>query len=64
MFRIDDTLKKPNIPITIRFTSDLYKWLSETAEKEDISLNRLVLACCKYAKEECEEEKVVKTEEA
>ncbi|WP_285815031.1 toxin-antitoxin system HicB family antitoxin [Thomasclavelia cocleata] len=64
MFTIDDTLKNPSIPVTIRFTPVLHKWLSETAVKEQVSLNQLVLLCCKYAKEEYIEAAISETEEA
>lgn len=63
MFSIDDTLKNPSIAVTIRFTPVLHKWLSETAENEQVSLNQLVLLCCKYAREQYVGTPISKTEE-
>lgn len=52
MFNIDKVLLKPNIPITVRFTSILYEWISKKAEEEDLSFNLMVLLCCKYVMDE------------
>lgn len=49
MFKIDNELKNANTPRTIRFTESLFEKLNETASKNNISFNLLVLQCCKYA---------------
>lgn len=49
MFEIDKSLSRPNIPLTIRFTEELFDALLEISEKEEISFNSLVLQCCNYA---------------
>ncbi len=56
MFHVDKALFKPTIPVTIRFTSILHEWLHERAEKEGISLNQMVLLCCKYVMDEEQKE--------
>ena len=48
MFSIDKTLINPNMPVTVRFSSVLYEWLRNKADKEEISFNQMVLQCCKY----------------
>jgi len=58
MFRIDNSLKKANKPITIRFTEELYEELGTLAAQYDISFNLLVLQCCKYALDNMVEEEV------
>ena len=52
MFNIDRTLLNPNISVTIRFTPILHEWLHKRAEQENISLNQMVLLCCKYVMDE------------
>ncbi|MCI8313422.1 MAG: hypothetical protein HFI12_14625 [Lachnospiraceae bacterium] len=52
MFNIDRVLLKPNIPITVRFTSILYEWLNQKAKEEGLSFNLMVLLCCKYVMDE------------
>lgn len=54
MFKIDNELKSANIPRTIRFTEPLFEKLNDTAQKNNISFNLLVLQCCKYAMENME----------
>lgn len=49
MFKIDNEFKNANISRTVRFTENLFERLNETAAKNDISFNLLVLQCCKYA---------------
>ena len=49
MFKIDNEFKNANVSRTIRFTEPLFELLNETASKNDISFNLLVLQCCKYA---------------
>ena len=56
MFKVENELKSANIPRTIRFTEPLFEKLNETAAKNNISFNLLVLQCCKYALENMEEE--------
>ena len=52
MFKIDKALLNPNISVTIRFTPILHEWLHKRAEQENISLNQMVLLCCKYVMDE------------
>lgn len=56
MFKVDNEMKSANIPRTIRFTEPLFEKLNETAAKNNISFNLLVLQCCKYALDNMEEE--------
>lgn len=49
MFKIDKEFKSANIARTVRFTEPLFEKLNDTAAKNDISFNLLVLQCCKYA---------------
>ena len=49
MFKVDNEFKNANISRTVRFTEPLFEKLNETASKNDISFNLLVLQCCKYA---------------
>lgn len=42
MFSIDKTLINPNMPVTVRFSSVLYEWLRNKADKEEISFNQMV----------------------
>ncbi len=46
MFKIEKT---EHINKTFRMPCDLVNELEELAQKEDISLNQLVIQCCKYA---------------
>ena len=55
MFKIDNELKNANTLRTIRFTESLFEKLNETAAKNNISFNCLVLQCCKYALDNMEE---------
>lgn len=56
MFKIDNEMKSANIPRTVRFTENLFEKLNQTASKNNISFNLLVLQCCKYALDNMEEE--------
>ena len=56
MFKIDNELKSANVPRTVRFTEPLFEKLNETAAKNNVSFNLMVLQCCKYALENMEEE--------
>ena len=49
MFVVDKPFTSANISRTIRFTEELFEALNETATKHEISLNLLVLQCCRYA---------------
>ncbi len=49
MFQIENDLKGANLPRTIRFPALLFEKLSRAAQQNHISLNLLVLQCCKYA---------------
>ena len=56
MFKIDKEFKSANISRTVRFTEPLFERLNETAAKNNISFNLLVLQCCKYALDHQEKE--------
>lgn len=49
MFKIDNEFSNANVSRTVRFTENLFERLNETATKNNISFNLLVLQCCKYA---------------
>ena len=49
MFKVYKDFSGANVPRTIRFTDDMFSELNEVAAKEKVSLNRLVLLCCRYA---------------
>ena len=55
MFKIDNEMKSANIPRTVRFTEPLFERLNETASKNNVSFNLLVLQCCKYALDNIED---------
>ena len=57
MFKIDNEMKSANIARTVRFTESLFERLNETASKNNISFNLLVLQCCKYALDNLEDDK-------
>ena len=54
MFVIDNQFTNANIARTVRFTEKIFNDLNETAEKNDISFNMLVLQCCRYALDQME----------
>ncbi len=56
MFKIDNEFKNANVPRTIRFTEKLFERLNKYAVQNDVSLNYLVLQCCKYALDNAEDE--------
>ena len=60
MFSIDKTLINPNMPVTVRFSSVLYEWLRNKADKEEISFNQMGLQCCKYVMDEEERNAEIK----
>lgn len=49
MFQIERDFQGPNMPCTIRFTETLYHRLNSAAVANNVSFNRLVLMCCRYA---------------
>jgi len=49
MFKINNEFSGANISCTIRFTEKLFEQLHQIATDNKISLNLLVLQCCKYA---------------
>ena len=49
MLKIENEFKGANISRTIRFTDKLFEELNKVAAENEISLNLLVLQCCKYA---------------
>ena len=56
MFKVNNEFQNANVPKTIRFTEALSDELSDTAFKKNISLNLLVLQCCRYALDHMETE--------
>ena len=57
MFQIDKEIYGPNSPRTIRFPDEFFEHLCQLAQENGISLNRLVVQCCKYAVDSMEREK-------
>ena len=51
MFVIKKDKPEANVPRTIRFTELLFEELNGTAASYGVSLNSLVLQCCRYALE-------------
>lgn len=49
MFVIETDFQGANISLEIRFTEGLYRLLGETAGQFDLSVDKLVLHCCRYA---------------
>lgn len=49
MFKINNQFKNANIARTVRFPEELFNKLKQVSYKNNISLNLLVLQCCKYA---------------
>jgi hypothetical protein len=49
MFEIENMFKGANIARNIRFTEETFETLNKIATENDVSFNRLVLQCCKYA---------------
>ena len=47
-------------PLAVRFSSVLYEWLRNKADKEEISFNQMVLQCCKYVMDEEERNAEIK----
>lgn len=56
MFKIENEFSNANISRTVRFTENLFERLNETATRNNISFNLLVLQCCKYALDNEEKE--------
>ena len=44
----------------LQFSSVLYEWLRNKADKEEISFNQMVLQCCKYVMDEEERNAEIK----
>jgi len=49
MFEVENRFRGMNVTRTVRFTDELFNELNETAKKNDVSFNVLILQCCKYA---------------
>ena len=49
MFKVDNEFSNANVSRTIRFTEKIFEDLNQTATKNNVSFNLLVLQCCKYA---------------
>lgn len=49
MFKINTEFSNADIARTVRFTEKIFNDLNETADKNNISFNLLVLQCCRYA---------------
>ncbi len=60
MFSIDKSLKRANVARTIRFTESLFELLNQYSYIYDISFNALVLQCCQYALEHCDQKEDIK----
>lgn len=54
MFKVNNEFANANVPRTIRFTEKLFDELNDFAAKNSISLNLLVLQCCRYAMDRAE----------
>ena len=57
MFDNENEFKGANVPRIIRFTEKLFDDLNRVAAENKISVNLLVLQCCKYALENVENKK-------
>lgn len=55
MFQIDKELHGPSSPRIVRFPDAFLKHLCLLAQENEISLNRFVVQCCKYAVDHMEE---------
>lgn len=49
MFKVNNEFANANVSRTVRFTEKLFDKLNQTATKNNVSFNLLVLQCCKYA---------------
>lgn len=49
MFKVDNEFSNANVSRTVRFTEKIFEDLNQTATKNNVSFNLLVLQCCKYA---------------
>jgi len=56
MFVIDNQFSNANIARTVRFTEKIFNELNETAEKNGVSFNMLILQCCRYSLDHMEQE--------
>jgi len=57
MFKVKkDTNKTTHVNKTFRFPTDLVNTLQLVAQKENVSLNKLVIQCCQYALENLDQE--------
>ncbi|MEY8382524.1 YlcI/YnfO family protein [Christensenellaceae bacterium 44-20] len=48
-FEIDRELRGTKLPRTIRFPEVLFEKLSAAAQQNNVSFNRFVLQCCRFA---------------
>ena len=55
-FKIPEEFKKGSVAHTIRFTESLWERLHQTAVKQDISFNSLVVLCCNFALDHLKED--------
>ena len=55
VFQIKNEFKHANLSRTIRFTDSLYEELKTVAARHNMSLNELVLRCCRYALDHLDE---------
>jgi len=49
MFKIQKDNPKANVQTTIRFDDKLYDEIKALSDQEEVSINSLVLQCCRYA---------------
>lgn len=48
-FEIDKELRGIKLPRTVRFPEALFEKLSAAAQRNNVSFNRFVLQCCRFA---------------
>lgn len=49
MFHVNNDFSNANVPRTIRFTEEMHEELAKISQEKNISFNKLVLQCCRYA---------------
>lgn len=49
VFHIDDIFSNADISRTVRFTENIFEELNQVSANNNISFNKLVLLCCRYA---------------
>ena len=54
MFKVEKELRNANVARTIRVPEKLFEELNQVAADNSVSLNLLVLQCCRYALDDME----------